>query len=72
MRDEMDKLRGVGTHEEQVSLDKFVQNDYFYKELSGKPKVSFVVPDASGDKNTSDPIDAFMDRRPDRSALGAA
>lgn len=36
----MNDLRGANASEEN-SLSKFIQNDYFYKELSGKPKVSF-------------------------------
>jgi len=54
---EMNDLRGANASDEN-SLSKFVQNDYFYKELSGKPKVSF-APQIAG----ADPVDAIMNQR---------
>lgn len=62
---EMGQLRGANTTEEN-SLSKFVQNDYFYKELSGRPKVSFVEPGPSEGQAAADPVDSIMEQRPAR------
>ena len=73
MRKEMDELRGKNTYEDpNPSLSKFIQNDYFYKELSSKPKVSFAVSmeDQGRLDKSSDPVDAMMNQRPDRQAAG--
>ena len=59
----MGELRGASATEEN-SLAKFVQNDYFYKEHSKKPKVSFgPIDDQAADKSV-DAVDAIMDQRP--------
>ena len=65
----MNELLGKNNNSDDT-LTSFIKNDYFYKNLSGKPKVSFAVqPQFSGNKNDGSPekpdaIDAFMDQRP--------
>ena len=62
----MNELLGKNNNSDDT-LSQFIKNDYFYKDLSGKPKVSFAVqPQLSGNKNDgsaekADAIDAFMD-----------
>ena len=63
----MNELKGGNISDGDNSLGKFIQNDYFYKELSGKPKVSF-APQVDG----ADPVDNIMDRRPIRRPGGSA
>ena len=60
---EMGELRGASASEEN-SLSKFIQNDYFYKELSKKPKVSFIVQDEQSPSKDADPVDSIMEQRP--------
>ena len=61
----MNELRGDQANTDN-SLSRFIQNDYFYKGLSGKPKVSF-APVGKDDKDTGvDPVDSYMDKRPNK------
>lgn len=59
---EMDELRDTQRRAQQspTTLDKFVRNDYFYREVNKLPKVSFADGDEQPDKG-SDPIDGAMD-----------
>ena len=70
---EMDQLRGANQQQSQDgeinNLNRFIEDDYFYKNDSKKPKVSFAP---QGDSASKDPIDNFMDQRPARGQAGAA
>lgn len=64
----MNQLRGnnASNDGEIVNMSKFIEDDYFYKDDSKKPKVSFAPQGlSSGFKNEADPIDNYMDRRPE-------
>lgn len=68
---EMNELRGARTGDESRVLNKFINDDYFYKELNGKPKVSFapIEEEKGGEAASSDPVDNIMNKRPNKSAL---
>ena len=62
----MNSLRGEQAITDN-SLSRFIQNDYFYKAQSGKPKVSFAPVDKDDKDTGADPVDSYMDKRPPKS-----
>ena len=69
----MNELRGVNQNQGEINnLSRFIDDDYFYKDDSKKPKVSF-APDAQIASGSKDAIDDFMNQRPARGqASGSA
>ena len=59
---EMDELRDTQRRAQQspTTLDKFVRNDYFYREVNKLPKAGAVDGEDAGDRG-SDPADDAMD-----------